>query len=116
MMQRPSARLGGGLICLALAIPGSVWAKEESPVQIFTRPLATNDLESKRAGDSTEVFNHINITGSADNISVHNATTGKNSIGGTSFSGAQGFPIVIQNSGNGVLIQNATIINMTVKP
>lgn len=83
---------------------------------VFTRALPASDLSDKRAGDSTQVFNQVDVTGSADNISVHNSPTGSNMIGGGSFAGAAGVPIVIQNSGNGVLIQNATIINMTLKP
>lgn len=91
-------------------------ASEADATQVFTRALPAGDLGHARAGDSTQVFNHIDVTGSADNISVHNSPTGSNMIGGGSFAGAAGVPIVIQNTGNGVLIQNATIINMTLKP
>jgi hypothetical protein len=38
-----------------------------------------------------------------------------NVIAEGSFSGMVGLPVVVQNSGNGVLIQNATIINLQVK-
>jgi hypothetical protein len=50
----------------------------------------------------------------ADNR-ASNLTTGNNVIAEGSFSGMVGLPLVVQNSGNGVLIQNATIINLQVK-
>ena len=47
----------------------------------------------------------------ADN-SARNVTTGENTIGTGSFSNMSGLPIVIQNSGANVLIQNAVILNV----
>ena len=40
--------------------------------------------------------------------------TGYNSISGNAFNGSTGFPTVIQNSGNQVLIQNDLIVNVTL--
>ena len=48
-----------------------------------------------------------------DNI-VHSSINGDNSISNGAFSEASGFATVIQNSGNHVIIQNATIVNMTM--
>ncbi|MCC7548099.1 MAG: hypothetical protein IT532_10065 [Burkholderiales bacterium] len=78
--------------------------------------MGESELDTRRGGDRTEVFNTITLNGTADNIRVYDTITGNNTIGGGSFAGARGFPTVIQNSGNGVLIQNATIINVTVRP
>ena len=50
----------------------------------------------------------------ADNQAI-NVVTGNNTISEGAFSGAAGLPMVIQNSGNNVLIQNATIVNVHVK-
>jgi hypothetical protein len=50
----------------------------------------------------------------ADNR-VSDAVTGSNRITQGAFNGAAGLPVVIQNSGNNVLIQNATIINLQLK-
>jgi hypothetical protein len=38
-----------------------------------------------------------------------------NVISDGAFSGSVGLPMVIQNSGNNVLIQNATIVNVQLK-
>jgi hypothetical protein len=56
------------------------------------------------------------LSGSVANNSAVNVMTGNNSIADGSFSNASGFPIVIQNSGANVLIQNATIINLQYQP
>jgi len=42
-------------------------------------------------------------------------TTGNNSISGSAFSNMNGIATVIQNSGNQVLIQNATVVDVIVK-
>ena len=87
--------------------------------RVFSSALPDSALAAQRGGDprsDATVTNTIVIRGTADNISVNNAITGNNTINGGSFAGSAGFPTVIQNSGNGVLIQNATIINMTIKP
>ena len=46
---------------------------------------------------------------------AHHLTTGSNAISDGAFAGASGLPIVVQNSGNNVLIQNSTILNLNVK-
>ena len=48
-------------------------------------------------------------------ISAVNVATGANIVTEGAFSNASGLPMVIQNSGANVLIQNATIINVQIK-
>lgn len=108
-------RQGIVLACALACQLGSALAQQSAPA-VFARQLSGTELDTRRGGERTEVTNTITLHGSADNIRVQDSITGNNSIGGGSFAGAQGFPIVIQNSGNGVLIQNATIINVTVRP
>jgi len=48
-------------------------------------------------------------------LALDGSTNGTNTISGTAFSGASGIATVIQNSGNQVLIQNATIVDVTMK-
>jgi hypothetical protein len=40
-------------------------------------------------------------------------TNGNNSVSDQAFSGVDGIPTVVQNSGNNVIIQNSTIVNMS---
>jgi hypothetical protein len=107
------------VLCLAGAGTGHADDQRAAPAA-FSQPLSDSALAAERGGaaakDETQILNTISINGRADNISVNNSTTGDNFVGGGSFTGSRGFPTVIQNSGNGVLIQNATIINMTLKP
>jgi hypothetical protein len=132
MTARPAGRLAARIARIAIAAlasstSGAAHAEGGAPTEgvgraemVFSKPLADATLAAKRARDNvqekTEVFNTISMQGTAEHVSVNNSITGGNNIGGGSFAGAHGFPIVIQNSGNGVLIQNATILNVTVKP
>jgi hypothetical protein len=44
-----------------------------------------------------------------------NVNTGSNAIGTGAFSAMSGIPIVVQNTGANVLIQNAVILNLKVQ-
>jgi hypothetical protein len=63
-----------------------------------------------------EVSQTIILNGTVVNNTVDHVVTGSNMIGNDAFNGAAGVPMVIQNTGNGVLIQNATIINVQLTP
>lgn len=55
-----------------------------------------------------------NLGGVVSNNSAINVVTGSNLID-SSFTNASGLPMVIQNSGANVLIQNATVINLQIR-
>ncbi|KRE87874.1 hypothetical protein ASG75_03925 [Rhodanobacter sp. Soil772] len=63
-----------------------------------------------------EVSETIVLNGTVANNTVDHVVTGANVIGNGAFNGAAGVPMVIQNTGNGVLIQNATILNVQFQP
>jgi hypothetical protein len=63
-----------------------------------------------------EVSETITLNGTVANNTVDHVVTGSNVIGNGAFNGAAGVPMVIQNTGNGVLIQNATILNVQFQP
>ena len=76
-------------------------------------PLALKVLAAKRG--TADVYNDMQLKGVvADNRAI-NVNTGSNVITEGAFSGAAGVPMVVQNSGNNVLIQNATILNVQLK-
>jgi hypothetical protein len=87
--------------------------------------LLMNDALSEEAlseqrGEGTVVIDDISITeADMDAVSVGNSVmnsvTGGNYISGTAFNGASGMFDTIQNSGNNVLIQKATIVNITLE-
>ena len=76
-------------------------------------PLDRQVLAQKRG--AADVFNNKQLRGVVTDNRAVNVTTGNNLITEGSFSGASGVPMVIQNSGNNVLIQSATILNIQVK-
>lgn len=70
-------------------------------------------LEQSRGG--TETKNDMKLDGVVTGNSATNVSTGTNVIDSGAFSNMSGIPVVIQNSGANVLIQNATIINLQFK-
>lgn len=63
----------------------------------------------------TMVVQNTTLNGTVANNDASHVVTGDNVISGGSMAGATGFPTVIQNSGNNVLIQNATVLNVEFK-
>jgi hypothetical protein len=75
--------------------------------------ITTDELGTYRGG--TKVDNTSLSDGVVRDASAIDVTTGKNSISDGAFAYASGLPIVIQNSGANVLIQNSTIVNVQFK-
>ena len=63
-----------------------------------------------------DVSAKITLNGTVSDNRAEHVVTGSNAISAGSFQGAAGVPMVIQNTGNNVLIQNATIINVQFRP
>jgi len=73
--------------------------------------LDPDRLDHER-GRADTVLNDTKLNGDVANNSATNVTTGSNTIDAGSFANMSGIPVVIQNSGANVLIQNATVINL----
>ena len=117
LLFSPNARTADAIVD-AWAVPhvpaGTAIPKPPEVRKLFgTKPLELRALERRRAG--TDVFNDAQLRGVVTNNSAVNVATGNNVISDGAFSGQSGIPLVVQNSGNNVLIQNATIINLQVK-
>lgn len=80
----------------------------------FGPTAAANQLDSARGGADAMTAD-ARLHGSVSSNSASQMTTGANRIESGSFAGAVGLPVVIQNSGANVLIQNATVINLQLK-
>ena len=80
--------------------------------------LSDDELGSQRARENLEI-SQITINDQeqdgdvTDNVAIGN-TNGDNLINGDAFSNSTGFLSTVQNTGNNVLIQNSTIINVSV--
>lgn len=77
--------------------------------------VAADDALDKARGGSDRTTIDTKLIGSVSDNSATNVTTGSNIIQGGSFAGMAGIPIVVQNTGANVLIQNATVINLQLK-
>ena len=89
-------------------------AARAASVPGFGNPAPVGQLEQARGGDSS-MAGTATLGGVVSGNSATNVVSGANAITAGSFAGAAGIPIVIQNSGANVLIQNATIINLQFK-
>lgn len=77
-------------------------------------PAQTATLSRSRGGTDT-VSNDARLGATVSNNTAINLATGNNIIDSGSFANMTGMPMVIQNTGANVLIQNATVINLQLK-
>lgn len=115
------------ILCAAVCCSGSLLASAGDTVDALSNnaPLSDHDLAVERARGSGNTINigeinaqlsNVNQSAKLDHNLVTSSTTGNNTISDNAFSGASGFATVIQNSGNNVIIQNATIVNYSTHP
>ncbi len=104
-----------------LAIPDSVrtWMPLAAPATpdlawAGGAPVAPERLDGARGGSDT-VSNEARLQGLVGGNAAIDVSSGANIIGGGAFTNMAGLPIVIQNSGANVLIQNATIVNIQLR-
>ena len=111
------------MVALAVALAatcgrvGTAHAEDANPgagLRLGSKAVPLAVLEQQRGGADVHLSD-IKAVGSVSEVKAYDLTTGNNVVDGGSFSGASGLPTVIQNSGNGVLIQNALILNVEVK-
>ena len=84
-------------------------AKSKAEALLSAAIISDKELAEDRGGTET---NTNNATGTVSGNVASQLTTGSNMISQGSFSNSSGIPIVIQNTGNNVLIQNSTILNL----
>lgn len=111
MAWAPSALAYGPTAFEQEAKPVGVVAPRANPLGL--KALNGSALSTNRGG--SYVLNESRLKGVvADNVAV-DVVTGGNFIADGALSGSSGMPTVIQNSGNNVLIQNSTTVNVQVK-
>lgn len=108
-------RLRSTLLCaaaLTLALP-ALAADGSTPMPGFGKRVSDRALAGQRGG--TEPASTAALQGAVTGNQAVNVTTGGNTISGGAFAGAAGVPVVIQNSGNNVLVQSSVIVNLQLK-
>jgi predicted lipoprotein len=78
----------------------------------------SEELDKARGREGVDVatLNLQNVQATLNNNQASNNVSGYNVIADGSFAGASGITSVVQNSGNNVIIQDTTIVNVTVAP
>ncbi|AXK40587.1 hypothetical protein [Crenobacter cavernae] len=122
--------IAGALGLAALAGPAhSGTVEDESPATVsmsssFSRLSLAPSLEKQRGKQGSRTLAITNTTSEADidgtvgdtNIADSaKVLTGKNTIADGAFTGMTGIGTVFQNSGNNVLMQNITTVNVTMQ-
>jgi hypothetical protein len=116
----------GALFVLQWSGLPSVAAEEVKRSEVSVQPdlfsrdiaLSSQDLDELRGGESAnfDLVSKMGLSGDLDNNVVNDGLSGDNVISDWSFSGTNGFATVIQNSGNNVLIQTTTTVNVITGP
>lgn len=102
------------LVCAATT-PVAAQTAGAAPTRIgFSQPIAAAELAQYRGGTQL-VKNDITLAGTTANNTAQQVSTGNNDISAGSFANMNGIPVVIQNSGANVLIQNAVILHLQLQ-
>jgi len=114
-------RLSIGCTALAMLLPVAVQAQAAVPPADegtqpgystgFSSPVALASLEQQRGG-AQGMSNDVKLSGTTAGNSASQVVTGTNDISAGAFANMSGLPVVIQNSGANVLIQNAVTVNL----
>mgnify|MGYP000524561714 CR=1 FL=1 len=84
---------------------------------IDVAPVLLEDLDQIRGlGGVVDVTNNANLGAVLTNNDANDSVTGYNIIDQGSFNDATGVFSIIQNTGNNVIIQDSTIITITISP
>lgn len=105
----------GILLPMAAAAQGALPIGDDSAkvdrVAFVATPVDSSTLAGYRGGTDL-VRNDMTLNGTTADNSARNVNTGDNTISSGSFANMSGLPVVIQNSGANVLIQNAVILHL----
>lgn len=108
-------RLSIPFLALLAATAGAQTLHDAGDQTVFGMPLADAALEERRGGSDTTVNNDMRLSGTTAGNTAHNVATGSNAVSEGAFSSMSGIPVVIQNTGANVLIQNAVILNLQIR-
>ena len=128
-------QIGSLLLAACMALPVAAQVSEPAKLPVVVGFLSKVDVAPGREDDFTKgwgkttgaeelgglrggadiVTTEATLGGTVGNNTATNVTTGFNVIDNGSFANSSGLPVVIQNSGANVLIQNATVINLQLQ-
>ncbi len=88
-------------------------AETESGTDSLGMVVPNAELAQYRGGTALQL-SEMNLDSRLINNQAIANVTGSNFVTQDAFSGSSGFSTVVQNSGNNVIIQNATILNLSL--
>lgn len=107
--MRTAISLAAWLLCL-----GTAQASGEQKQDVLARTVPDEQLAEQRGGEALRI-NWMDLRADLNDNVARDNVTGSNIVADGAFNNASGLATVIQNSGNNVVIQNATIINLEMK-
>lgn len=117
MPQLSIQRICRATIVAIVALSGGVAFAETPPQESPTfGPPTSNEALGVMTGGSDTTHNNNTLNATMSEADARRNITGTNVISSDALSNASGIPTVIQNSGNNVIIQNATIVNLRMNP
>ena len=106
------AALAVAVSLLPFASPA--WAEDAQLLDsVFENKTVPTDVMSSQRGKA--VVTIMDVDGTVAENTAMNTVSGRNIVTGGSFANSGGIVTSIQNSGNNVLIQNATILQLDVR-
>jgi hypothetical protein len=105
------------LVCVFTALASAYAADSPEPPTLDDAAASNAVMDDELNGQSGGYASTTTVTqtGTVTGNTLTNSTTGSNEIGAGSFLGLSGVATVIQNTGNQVLIQTSTVVNVSVK-
>lgn len=114
-MIRNQGLPGALLVALGMVVTMPALAEESKPRKRFDTPVSASTLEKGRGGALNVQSSDQRLASTVAGHAAIDVVTGSNTISEGAFGNSQGLPMLIQNTGNNVSIQNATVINVTIK-
>lgn len=105
---------------LALCTLGMIvaFSAHAETITLSDESVSLETMNDARGGQNVEldlVYAESDVDGiSSDNVAT-NTVSGNNILSPGAFADSSGISSVIQNTGNNVLIQNSTVVNLTLK-
>ena len=103
-----------GLTATPSNAEGLLTPQAAKEAQDFGAPVPLTQLADARGG-SFQSYNQMTLNGTTSGNTAEHVMTGSNVIDAGAFDQMSGIPVVIQNSGANVLIQNALIVNLEMQ-
>lgn len=123
--MRNTIRTVAAAIALGLALPQAVLADDaaqtptsgeaassDTRIDPTFGVLASDERLADERGGAELQLNENNASAVVRDNVASNLRTGNNTISSGAFSNSNGVPMVVQNTGNNVVIQNSTILNL----